>query len=66
MKRLGEVKADRDSDAVAAALTEVQQIAADPEANLMPALIAASHAMATEGEIVNTLAVEFGRHRQIL
>jgi methylmalonyl-CoA mutase N-terminal domain/subunit len=66
VKRLGEVKAERDSDAVAAALAEVRNVAADPEANLMPSLISASDAMATEGEIVNALAEEFGRHRQIL
>ncbi len=64
VKRLGEVRSDRDSDAVARALAEVATIAADPEANVMPALIDAANAYATEGEIINTMADVFGRHRQ--
>ena len=51
VKRLSQVKADRDSDAVERALAAVRSVAADPEANLMPTLIDAVHAMATEGEI---------------
>jgi methylmalonyl-CoA mutase N-terminal domain/subunit len=35
--------------------------AADPNVNLMPALLDAVHAYATVGEIVDALADEFGR-----
>ena len=63
VKRLGAVKADRDSDAVANALNEVRRVAADPEANLMPSLIDAVAQMATEGEITCALADVFGRYR---
>jgi methylmalonyl-CoA mutase N-terminal domain/subunit len=36
--------------------------AADPEANLMPVLIEASHHYVTEGEMMGALAGVFGRH----
>lgn len=64
VKRLGAVKADRNSDAVAAALATVASVANDNEANLMPALIEAVKVHATEGEIINTMADVFGRHTQ--
>lgn len=62
IKRLQKVKADRDSDAVFAALSRLGREAADPEVNLMPALIEAVRTYATEGEIIDTLAGVFGRH----
>jgi len=62
IKRLQKVKADRDSDAVFAALSRLGREAADPEVNLMPALIEAVRTYATEGEIIDTLANVFGRH----
>ena len=62
IKRLQAVRADRDSDAVARALERVRAEAADPERNLMPALIDAVRAYATEGEIMDTLADVFGRY----
>ncbi len=62
VKRLGQVKADRNLDAVEAALARVRADAAAPDANLMPALIDAVHAYATEGEIMDTLADVFGRY----
>ena len=40
-------------------------IAADPERNLMPVLIAAVNAYATLGEIMNDLATVFGRHTEV-
>jgi methylmalonyl-CoA mutase, N-terminal domain len=61
IKRLQAVKADRDSDAVRDSLDHLGAEAADPEANLMPALIDAVSTYATEGEIMNTLAGVFGR-----
>lgn len=62
VKRLHAVKADRNGDAVAIALDRVRREATDPETNLMPALIDAVHAYATEGEIMNALADVFGRY----
>ncbi|MBS1848019.1 MAG: methylmalonyl-CoA mutase, partial [Actinobacteria bacterium] len=63
VKRLGEVKSLRDTAAVARALTEVGRVAADSEANVMPALIDAVAVGATEGELVDALAEQFGRYR---
>ena len=60
--RLAAVKADRNADAVAAALDQVRRDARAAEVNLMPALLDAVHAYATEGEIMGTLAEEFGRY----
>ena len=62
IKRLQAVRSDRDSDAVARELDRVRADAADPECNLMPALIDAVEAYATEGEIMNALADVFGRY----
>jgi len=62
IKRLHAVKADRDDNHVAAALDRVRNDAADPEQNLMPVLIDAVNAYATEGEIMNALADVFGRY----
>lgn len=64
-KRLDVVRQDRDSDAVAAALARVKTEAADPEVNLMPALIDAVKTYATLGEIMNALEDEFGRHVEV-
>jgi len=64
-KRLEQVRHDRDSDTVATALERVRADAADPEVNLMPALIDAVKAYATLGEIMNTLESEFGRHVEV-
>ena len=62
IKRLQAVKADRSDEAVAAALTRLRDEAADPGTNLMPTLIDAVRAYATEGEIMDTLADVFGRY----
>ena len=64
VKRLGAVKADRDPDAVRAALGKVRADAEIPDVNLMPALIEAVQSYATEGEIVDTLAEVFGRYTE--
>ncbi len=64
IKRLQAVKADRDSDSVARVLARVRTEAADPEVNLMPALIEAVQAHATEGEIMGALADVFGRYTE--
>ena len=64
-KRLDVVRQDRDTDAVAAALERVRSEAADPEINLMPALIDAVKTYATLGEIMHALESEFGRHVEV-
>jgi len=62
VKRLHEVKADRDDTAVRDALARLRADAADPEINLMPVLIDASNAYCTEGEIMGAMAEVFGRY----
>ncbi len=61
LKRLQNVKHDRNSDAVTACLAEVTKAAGDPNINTMPAILEAVRAYATVGEIVGALEVEFGR-----
>jgi methylmalonyl-CoA mutase N-terminal domain/subunit len=64
LKRLGEVKQRRDSDAVADALATLRAAAETTDANLMPATIEAVKTYATEGEITDTLAGVFGRYTE--
>jgi methylmalonyl-CoA mutase N-terminal domain/subunit len=61
LKRLDQVKADRDEEAVRASLAVVTSAAAEPTTNLMPSLVDAVRVYATEGEIVDALASVFGR-----
>ncbi|MCZ7534814.1 MAG: methylmalonyl-CoA mutase family protein [Acidimicrobiia bacterium] len=62
LRRLAKVRADRDSASVGAALDRVGADAADPNLNLMPALLDAVTAHASIGEIVGALSSVFGRH----
>ncbi len=62
LRRLGNVKSERDDRAVAAALDALGACAADPARNLMPPLIDAVGAHATEGEIVGALGAVFGTY----
>ena len=62
VERLGAVRATRDASRVATALEELATLAGDPEANLMPALIGAAHAMASVGEMMSTMESVFGRY----
>ena len=62
LKRLAAVKQARDDEAVRRALQAVGQAADDPSINLMPPVIDAVNAYATEGEICDTLAAVFGRY----
>jgi len=64
LKRLEEVKRHRDDDRVRAALAAVSADASDPLVNLMPAIIDAARAMATEGEIVRALEQVFGTYTE--
>ena len=61
LKRLADVKAGRDDDAVRRALAQVEADAGRSDANLMPAILDAVRAYATVGEIVDSLAGVFGR-----
>jgi methylmalonyl-CoA mutase N-terminal domain/subunit len=65
LKRLAAVKADRDDAAVVNALERVRADASEATTNLMPALLAASDAYATVGEICDSLASVFGRHVEV-
>ena len=65
LKRLDEVRARRNDDAVAAGLDRLRIEAADPEINLMPALIEAANAYATLGEMMSTMGGVFGRHVEV-
>ena len=56
-------KADRDQDAVDAALAELAKVAADESQNIMPATIAAAKAGATTGEWAATMREVFGAYR---
>jgi methylmalonyl-CoA mutase, N-terminal domain len=62
LKRLNNVRADRNQAAVDDALTRLAHDAADPELNLMPTLIDAVKTYASLGEIMGTMANVFGRH----
>jgi methylmalonyl-CoA mutase N-terminal domain/subunit len=62
VKRLDEVRRDRDATATRDALSRLAIAAADPETNLMPTLIEAVKTYATLGEVMGTLVGVFGRH----
>ncbi|MCH1490084.1 MAG: methylmalonyl-CoA mutase family protein [Ilumatobacteraceae bacterium] len=64
-KRLDSVRSDRNQDAVTEVLNKLRVEAEDPEVDLMPTLIEASHAYATVGEMMNTMAGVFGRHVEV-
>ena len=64
VRRLGQLRERRDPEPVAAALQAVEQAARDPRHNLMPHLLDAARADATEGEIVQTLQKVFGTYAE--
>jgi methylmalonyl-CoA mutase N-terminal domain/subunit len=59
------VREDRDQRAVDEALARLRTLAADPDVNLMPALIDAANTYATLGETMRALADVFGRHTEV-
>jgi methylmalonyl-CoA mutase N-terminal domain/subunit len=66
-KQIGRVRAvreRRDPDAATAALAALQHAARDPNENLMPPLLDAARADATEGEIIETLQSVFGSYTE--
>ena len=64
-RRLEAVRASRNAAAVAESLAVLETEAADPEINLMPALINASNAQATVGEMMKSMGTVFGRHIEV-
>ena len=63
--RLATVRQRRDDDAVRRARERLATEAADPEVNLMPALIDAARAEVTVGEMMATMAGVFGRYVEV-
>ena len=61
LKRLAHVKAERDDDAVRAALGAVTAASAKSDVNLMLPILDAVRAYATVGEVIEALAATFGR-----
>jgi len=61
--RLAATKAARDSAAVEAALTELRRVAAG-EGNLMPPIVEAARAQATEGEMIAAMQEVFGTYTE--
>jgi methylmalonyl-CoA mutase, N-terminal domain len=62
--RVQAVRARRDGTAVEQALDAIKQAAAQDDANLMPLLIDAARARASEGEIVHALQRVFGHYTE--
>ncbi|WP_144799031.1 acyl-CoA mutase large subunit family protein [Halorubrum depositum] len=63
LDRLESVKAERDDDAVDAALDDLRE-AIDAGENVMPAIVAAVKAYATMGEIMAVFEAEYGTYRE--
>jgi ethylmalonyl-CoA mutase len=63
IEALEQWKAERDEEAVQAALADLAAAAADEAANIMPATIAAAKAGATTGEWAATMREVFGAYR---
>jgi len=63
LDRLESVKAERDDDAVEAALDDLRD-AVDADENVMPAIVAAVKAYATMGEIMDVFEAEHGTYRE--
>jgi methylmalonyl-CoA mutase N-terminal domain/subunit len=63
--RLKAVRAGRDSAVVENTLSELKQSAARERTNLMPCLLDAARAYASEGEIVQALQQVWGDYREV-
>ncbi len=64
VERVREVRARRDSAAVTSSLSTLENAARDERANLMPYLVQAARADATEGEMVQALQAVFGTYTE--
>ena len=65
-RRLANVRASRDEEAVAAAIASLATAARDPKTNIMPATVDCVRAYVTIGEIFSTLRAEFGEYQEPL
>jgi methylmalonyl-CoA mutase len=63
VERLAKLRAERDSDAVSAALAELGAAAQSGEGNLLALAVEAARARATVGEISDALEQHWGRHK---
>jgi methylmalonyl-CoA mutase N-terminal domain/subunit len=66
LDRLARVRAERDADAHARAITRLREESARDGVNLMPAIVAAVEAYATIGEMCGVLREVFGEYREPL
>jgi methylmalonyl-CoA mutase, N-terminal domain len=64
IERVQELRRRRDSERTQATLAALERAAADPGQNLMPHLLDAARAQATEGEMIETLQRVFGTYRE--
>jgi methylmalonyl-CoA mutase N-terminal domain/subunit len=64
VQRVRALRERRDSGRAAAAVDALVEAARDPSQNLMPLLVEAARAEATEGEIVSALQTVFGSYRE--
>ncbi len=64
-KKIADLKAKRDNAAVEKALAELEAGCKDEHVNLMPLILAAVKAYATEGEICNTMRKVFGEYKAV-
>ncbi len=62
--RLQALRERRDESTVEGTLEALVEAAGDPSRNLMPLLVEAARAEATEGEIVSALQAVFGSYRE--
>jgi len=62
IERVKQLREDRDSETVEAALDELRDVC-DSDENVMPAIVDAVKAYATTGEIANAMRDVFGEHR---
>jgi methylmalonyl-CoA mutase N-terminal domain/subunit len=65
LRRLATVRQDRDDDQVRRTIAKLASDASEPDVNLMPALIDASKAYATVGEMMGAMAGVFGRYFEV-
>jgi methylmalonyl-CoA mutase, N-terminal domain len=65
VRRVKEVRERRDGVRAEAALDALERAAREPDANLMPLLVEAARADATEGEMVQTLQRVFGTYTEM-
>ncbi len=64
IERVRAVRERRDGDAVTSALEALERAARDPNTNLMPLLLDAARADATEGEMIQALQSVFGSYTE--